>query len=164
MCWYAVHVKPRQEDRVSASLIERGWEVLLPRIHVRRKRRGHGMLCTEPLFPGYLFVAVDLTPQVWNTVRWTPGVKAILGCGGVPSPVPAEPLTLIKQYLGPVGIIEPRPQFAQGDRVRVTDGPFAGLVGILERRASRAGRVRVLVDLLRGAMVELEDVDLELAS
>jgi transcription elongation factor/antiterminator RfaH len=164
MPWYAVHIKPRQEDRVSASLTEHGLEVFLPKIEVRRKRRGAGTRQVEPLFPGYLFVAASLTADVWTTVRWTSGVRTILGCDGTPSPVPDESVALIRQHLGVAGIIQPEAAFDVGDRVRITDGPFAGLVGILERGATRSGRVRVLLGMLQGATIELEDVDLELAS
>lgn len=164
MAWYAVHTKPRQEDRVSSRLGEHGLDVFLPKVHVRRRRRGCGMSLIEPLFPGYLFVAVTLTPDVWNAVRWAPGVRAILGCDGVPSPVPDEPIALIKRHLAADGVIRPKEAFAPGDRVRIKDGPCAGLIGIMERHASRAGRVRVLLSMLHGATIELEDVDLELAS
>jgi len=164
MPWYAVHTKPKQEDRVSSQLTGDGLDVFLPKIQARRKRRGFGASLVEPLFPGYLFVSVNLTPRVWDTVRWARGVKAILGCDGVPSVVPDEPIAWIKQRVGADGVIHPKAPFTCGNRVRVTDGPFAGLVGIMQRAASRAGRVRVLLDILRGATIELEDVDLELAS
>ena len=164
MPWYALHTKPRQEDRVSSRLGEGGVEVFLPKIQVRRKRRGHGMSLVEPLFPGYLFIASGLTAPVWGAIHWTPGVKAVLGCDGVPSPVPDGLIALIMQRIGTDGAIHKQPAFVRGDRVRITGGPFAGLVGILERGASRSGRVQVLLDMLRAATVELEDVDLELAS
>jgi len=164
MPWYVGHTKPRQEDRVSSHLTELGLEVFVPKIPVRRRRRGQVTSGREPLFPGYLFIAADLTPHVWNAIRWAPGVKAILGCDGVPSRVADEPIALIKQRVGADGVIQLKPAFAPGDLVRIAEGPFAGLVGILERRASRAGRVQVLLDMLRGATLEIEDVDLELAS
>lgn len=164
MPWYVGHTKPRQEHCVSLRLAELGLEVFLPKIQLRRKRRGCGTPQVEPLFPGYLFVAAGLTAHVWNAIRWTPGVKAILGCDGVPSPVPNEAIAFIMQRVGVDGVIQPNPTFAPGDRVRITDGPFAGLMGIMQRGASRSGRVQVLLDMLRGATVELEDGDLELAS
>jgi transcriptional antiterminator RfaH len=164
MPWYAVNTKPKQEDRVSSQLVDGGLEVFLPKIQVRRRRRGSGTFRIEPLFPGYLFVSAGLTPEIWDTVRWARGVKTILGCDGVPSVVPDEPIAWIKQRVGADGVVHANATFAAGDRVRVKDGPFAGLVGIMAKTTSRAGRVRVLLDILRGATIELEDVDLELAS
>lgn len=164
MPWFAVHTKPRQEERVSARLADDGIVVLLPRIQVRRKRRGHGTSRVEPLFPRYLFASVDSTDPAWSALRWIPGVTAVLGCDGIPSPVPDGAVALITERMGVDGVIRPEPSLVRGDRVRVTSGPFVGLVGVLEREASRSGRVQVLLNMLRGATVELEDVDVELAS
>jgi len=164
MAWYAVRTKPSQEDRVYSRLTEVGLEAFLPRIRVRRKHRGVGAIRVEPLFPGYLFISISLTPRVWDTVRWTRGVRTIVGCDGVPSPIPEETIALIKERLGADGVMQSNASYAPGDRVRIREGPFAGLVGVLERPLSRAGRVRVLLQILRGAAIELEDVDLELAS
>jgi transcriptional antiterminator RfaH len=141
-----------------------GFDVFLPKLRVRRRRRTVGSSQVEPLFPGYVFVAAALTLDVWSSVRWTRGVKAVLGCGGIPSPVPEEPIALIKQRMGPDGVIHPRAWYRPGDRVRITHGPFADLVGIMERPASRAGRVHVLLQMMGGASIELEDADLEAAS
>ena len=149
---------------MSSRLADGGVEVFLPKIQVRRKRRGHGTSIVEPLFPGYLFVASDLTAPAWGAIHWTPGVKAVLGCDGVPSPVPDGLIVLIMQRIGADDVIQPQPPFVRGDRVRITGGPFAGLMGVLERGASRSGRVQVLLEMLHAATVELEDVDLELAS
>jgi len=164
MPWYAVHTKPRQEERVVARVAETGVEAFLPKLQVRRKRHGRGMVQIEPLFPGYLFISAMLTLERWDRIRWTPGVKAVLGCDGVPSAIPESLVASIKQRIGADGVFCQAPAFGPGDRVRLIDGPFAGFVGVLERTTSRAGRVRVLLDVLRGAVVELEDVDLELAS
>lgn len=163
MPWFAVHTKPRQEAQVSSRLADDGIAVFLPLIQLRRKRRGRGTSRVEPLFPRYLFVDVSSIAPAWSAVRWTPGVTAVLGCDGVPSPVPDRAVALIKERIGADGVITPQPSFMPGDRIRVTSGPFVGLVGILERGASRSGRVQVLLDMLRGATVELEDVDVELA-
>jgi transcription antitermination factor NusG len=45
-------------------------------------------------------------------------------------------------------VARPRP-LVPGRRVRVTDGPLAGLVGIIEDPPDPRGRVRVLMDILR---------------
>ena len=164
MAWYVVQTKPREEGRVSAGLRDKSLEVYFPKISVRRRRRGSVFAQLEPLFPGYLFVSVDLTPSTWNTVRWMPGVRALLGCDGIPSPVPEESIAFIRRHAGPGDAVQLPLVWQPGVRVRIKDGPCAGLAGILERPTSRAGRVRVLLEMLHGAAVELEDLDLELVS
>lgn len=161
MHWYVVRTKPGREEDVLSRFADRGLETFLPKTAVRRRRR---MRSIEPLFPAYVFVRTDLGAAVWTTIRWTPGVKSILACDGVPSPVPDGAIALIRDSIGASGIVEPNALFVAGDHVRITEGSFAGLVGVLQDVPSPSGRVRVLLEMLRGASIELDGADLELAS
>jgi transcription antitermination factor NusG len=51
--------------------------------------------------------------------------------------------------VGQEGIVRAEPVFRQGDVVRITHGPFEGLIGIIENPGCARGRVRVLMELLR---------------
>src|SRR5207247_1127493 len=63
----------------------------------------------------------------------------------------------------PDGIIEARP-LPSGSAVRVTDGPWRGLVAVLERRVSARERVLVLLDILqRQTRVEMPETWVRLA-
>ncbi len=160
--WYAVQTKPASEDRVVQWLQRRSaLDVFLPRLEAVRRWRGRKVRLVEPLFPSYLFVHMALEPAEWNTVRWTPGVKQIVGTGGVPIPVPEDAIAIL-QTRCTSGVLHWEPILHSGMRVRITHGPFAGLEGILERPASRADRVRVLLTLMRTvAAVEIDCLDCE---
>lgn len=152
MDWYVVQTKPWEEERVLARLGCRGIEVFLPRVEAPRRRRGPRI---EPLFPGYVFARFVLEPIPWGVVRWTPGVRRLLGSEDGPMPVPPDVVDIIRARIGDAGYIRIGIPFESGDRVRITEGPMAGLRGILDRYTSRAGRVRVLLDLL-GMAVEVD--------
>jgi len=160
--WYAVQTKPRCEEQVVLWLQHRSQVPLyLPKLESIRRWRRQSVRRVEPLFPSYLFVRMSLEPDQWNAVRWTPGVKRIVGTGDVPVPVPDEAVEIIKARCQD-GIMPWEPRIRPGAHVRITDGPFAGLVGVLDRPASRAQRVCVLLSLLRTvATVEIDIVDLE---
>lgn len=162
--WYAVNTKPKKEDYAAQQLERKGFEVFLPKIEVTRKRGARRFTLLEPLFPGYLFVRVAPSLRTVKQVNRTPGVKYLLCAGETPVPVPDEAIALIRQRIGPRGHISPRPQaeFPPGTRVAVRFGPFAGLVGVVERPVSGRGRVRVLLELLkRQTAVEFDGVDLD---
>ncbi len=146
MNWYVVQTKPQSERRVEAKLAFRSVETFLPRIENPSRR---GLVRIEPLFPGYLFVHVDRLPASLDAVRWTPGVRRILSAGGEPAPLDDQVINTIRSRLGEEGFVRVGLPFGPGDQVRITDGPMAGLSGILERLTSRAGRVRVLLGLLQ---------------
>lgn len=160
--WYAVQTKPRCEDRAVAWLERRTRaSIYLPKLESVRRRRSQKVRIVEPLFPSYLFVRMPLVPEHWYAVKWTPGVKDFVTSGGIPVPVPDEAIDLLKAR-SQLGVIHLAPRWRPGTAVRITAGPFAGLIGVLDRPTSRAERVRVLLRLMRTlAAVEVETLDLE---
>jgi|Deesub1362A_J573_1020465.scaffolds.fasta_scaffold00620_27 transcriptional antiterminator RfaH len=164
MFWFAVHTKPKSEDFAALQLAQKGFEVFLPKIEVTRKRGTKRFALVVPLFPGYLFIRLAPALPAVRQVNWTPGVKYLLCAGETPVPVPEEAIDLIRQRTGPRGHITPgaQAQFPPGTRVAVRFGPFAGLVGVVERPVPGRSRIRVLLDLLqRQTPLELDPVDLD---
>lgn len=168
VAWYAVQVKRYQERRVARYLAMKPIATYLPLIESIRRRDGiRGPVRLEPLFPGYLFVlmqSLDDSPGLWHLVRWTPGVRRILGIEGTPVPMPAGAIEAIQARTRELGFVRPCIQFVPGTRVRIRSGPLHGLEGVFDRPMSRGGRVRVLLELL-GQMrrAEVDELDLESA-
>jgi transcriptional antiterminator RfaH len=165
--WYAVQTKPRGEERARYWLGQRvpAVTVFLPKVAYPRRRGVGRAMVVEPLFPSYLFVRMELDPRQWSAVRWTPGVKRIVTTGETPTPVPAEAMRLLLERYGEGDVLRWRPTWRGGETVYVVAGPFAGLVGILERPCGRRDRVRVLLKLLGAATpVELDVADVEVVA
>jgi transcriptional antiterminator RfaH len=161
--WYVVHTKPRQEDRVVSWIrLRAALPTFCPKLAILRRRGARRVTLVEPLFPSYLFVRMTLDASCWDAVRWAPGVRRILGAEDTPSPVPPEAVRLLRARCGEDGIVRHGPQWRRGETVRVVRGPFEGLVGILDRPATRTHRVRVLLQLLGcPTPVELDVTDVE---
>ncbi len=144
--WFVVHSKPRKEEFALQNLSRRGVATFCPRI---REPIGWGAeWATVPLFPGYLFVEIDLQAE-YHRVLWSPGVKNFVAFGSTPSSVQSEVVVFLQQATGEDGIIKGMKSFRVGDRVRIRRGPFAGLVAIIEKPCPERGRIRVLMDFLR---------------
>jgi transcription antitermination factor NusG len=138
--------------------------VFLPRMEERRRRRSRRIVAVEPLFPSYLFVQMRLEPRSWHAVRWAPGVRQIVGTGETPAAVPQEVIRILKDRCRADDVIDWRPSLRTGMPVRVVQGPFAGLGGVLERPSARGERVRVLLSLLgTTSPVEMDVADVEYA-
>jgi len=143
--WYVVLVKPRREDFAHQQLVQRGVSAYLPRLGLQRQGETH----IRPMFPGYLFASLVL-PRDAARVSWTPGVRRLVTFDGEAPTVPDAAITFLREQAGPDGIIVARPRpLPPGRRVRITSGPLAGLVGIIENPPDARGRVSVLLDLLR---------------
>lgn len=163
--WYAVQTKPRWEEPVRNRLLQRcHMEVFLPKTSLPKRRRNRRVMAVEILFPSYLFVRMSLEPAPWYAVKWTPGVKRIVGTGDVPVPVPDEAIWIIKERCVDGEMIPWQPAYRRGTAVRITHGPFAGLIGILDQLAPKRERIKVLLNLFgTQARVEVDVVDIEQA-
>jgi transcription antitermination factor NusG len=75
------------------------------------------------------------------------GVARLVMQADRPQPVPPGIVETLIASTGPDGLLQMRPQLKVGDRVRLTQGPFAEYLGMLER-LDDSGRVRVLLDML----------------
>ncbi len=162
--WYAIQTKPHAEEKAVSFLSMKTITTFLPRLLVHHRHGSRRWQAPEPLFPGYLFAQFAPDPQVIDQVRWTPGVKKILGDEDAPIPVPEEVVVSLRERVGERGFIIPGPIFATGTRVRFKGGPLAYLEGIIERPPSPAARVRVLLQLLNTKVsVEVAASELERA-
>lgn len=146
-CWYALYTKPRQEARVGEQLEAKGIECFVP-LYTER-RRGEAPR-SRPLFPCYLFARADLERVGVSFFRWLPGMRALVSFGGVPARVPEEAIALVRKRLAEVeacGGFRPA-RFRPGDRVRVREGPLAGLEAVFEGPLEPSERVRILIRFL----------------
>ena len=160
--WYVVYTQAHAEAQAAFHLLRQGFETYLPRQRrlCRHARRTEEKL--SPLFPRYLFVKVDTGAQRWRTINSTLGVMHLVCNGDAPAPVPEAALSLLKARESSDGTINARPQpFRGGERVRVRDGIFTTLTGLVEAVTDRE-RITILLDLLgRKARVTLTEASLE---
>jgi transcriptional antiterminator RfaH len=147
--WYAVHSKPRQEATAELNLQRQGFTTYLPRIRVRKLRRGEWVKAVEPLFPRYLFIQLD--PAVDNTapVRSTRGAVGLVRIGNDLRPVPDDVIAYLKlaeDSAGHLRLVDDWPH-RPGDRVQILQGPFAGLTGVYQMQLAEC-RALLLIELL----------------
>jgi len=144
--WYVVHTLPNREFGALTQLSFQGFESFLP-IHWKTVRHARKFRSVKaPFFPRYLFVRLDLSRHQWRSVNGTFGVRSLVMEGERPKPVPAG----IVEYLMEIsdsGVLSFTPALEPGQSVRVLSGPFANLVGELQRIDSQ-NRVVVLLDIL----------------
>lgn len=146
--WFVVQTKPRNEDKAVLNLQDQGFETFLPKIAHRKKLRGKFQTIIEPLFRNYLFLNVDAGQDNLAPVRSTPGVLKLVRFGDLLLPVPRNVVEFLqKGQQSLLNIDSSVCQFAQGEILEITEGPFAGLTAIFQRQNSLE-RLLVLMDFL----------------
>lgn len=148
MHWYLVHTKPRQEMCALENLQRQGYQCYLPTLPSEKLRHGVLMVTDEPLFPRYLFIRLgqgDSAPS-WAPIRSTKGVSRLVSFGVKPAKVADSLVEALRAQEASVHAL-PRRLFKPGERVRLTEAPFAGIEGIYQM-AEGERRVIVLIELL----------------
>ncbi len=99
---------------------------------------------------------MKLTDETWYIVRNTPGVTGFVGSGTEPTPVSESEIKKIKKRMG---VEDPKHfiDFAIGEVVSITDGPFKGFDGAVSEIDNQKGKLKVMVSMFgRDTPVELD--------
>ncbi len=172
--WYVVHTYSGMEKRVKANLENRItslnaedfiFQVEVPTREEAEIKNGKRQLVTNKVFPGYILVRMDLTPESYSCVRNTPGVTGFVGATDrADRPAPLS-LDEVLKWLAPAVAAEPgkkaKPEvkvldFEVGDSVTVTDGAFASLQATISEINADQQKLKVLVSIFgRETPVEL---------
>ncbi len=154
--WFALYTSSRREKHVSKLLAERGIEHFLPLYRAHRhwdKRKP--VTLDLPLFPNYVFVRARQKASLLSV----PGVLSIVGTERDPWPLPDHEIAAFRSAVN-VCRIEPHIFFDAGERVRIKNGPLAGMHGVLLRKKSNF-RVVLTIDAISSSVaVEVDEADL----
>jgi len=158
--WFALFVRPQKEHSTKELLEQKGYETFLPLYRERRQWADRQAVREKPAFPGYLFCRFNAR---WRMpVLTTPGVLKVIGYAGKPEPIDEAELQAIRTIAASPLRYPPCPYFEAGRKVRILDGPLAGLTGILlDFKNDR--RLGVSVSLMhRSVSVQLDHCSVEL--
>jgi transcriptional antiterminator RfaH len=158
--WAAARLLPQRERLATHCLELAGYEVYLPRLRERRVIRHRKVEVRPPLFPGYLFIVIQVG---WYGARYCPGIASLIMNGAGPACVPDAVIAEIRarERNGLVELPDKPPRFRPGAPVRILAGPFQGHFALYDGQSSRE-RVAVLLSLLGGRVrVELPEAGIE---
>jgi transcriptional antiterminator RfaH len=144
--WYAIHTNPRQEMRVESNLQAWGVEAYLPKIKERQLNQYSSKYTwlIKPLFLRYLFARFRFNAY-GHKIRYTRGVREIVGFGETPLPVDDEIIELVQSRQDEHGYVKLEDEIRPGDEVVINGGVFKGIHGIFERNISNSDRVMILL-------------------
>lgn len=170
--WYVVHSYAGYENRVKANLETRIatldmedyiYQVEVPTRDEVEVKNGKRQQVQSKIFPGYILVRMELTPESYSCVRNTPGVTGFVGAtdrADRPAPLSldevvkwlAPSVTAGKKAKPEVKVVD----LAVGDSVTVTDGPFASLPATISEINVDQQKLKALVSIFgRETPVEL---------
>jgi transcription termination/antitermination protein NusG len=161
--WFVVHSYAGYENKVKANLETRIssldmeefiFQVEVPTREEVEVKNGKRMQVQNKVFPGYILVRMELTPESYSCVRNTPGVTGFVGSTDrADRPAPLS-LDEVLKWLAPAVQVDKKVKpeikvldFEVGDSVTVTDGPFASLPATISEINADQQSLKVLVSI-----------------
>ena len=177
--WYVIHTYSGMENRVKQNVDSRAqslnmeeyiFETVVPTEEVVEIRNNARKTVTRCVLPGYVLIRMELTDDSWSVVRQTPSVTGFVGHGQQPVALSIDevlnmltPSVIATVNAAQAGAAVARRKkvevvdFAVGDSVMVTDGPFTGVHATITEINPNNQRIIALVEILgRETPVDLE--------
>ncbi|MBC7185487.1 MAG: UpxY family transcription antiterminator [Calditrichaeota bacterium] len=127
--WYAFVTRPRHEKRVEKQLRGNGVDCYLPLHRTLHQWKDRRKYVEVPLFSCYIFAHISYFKRY--DVLTVPGVVRIVSIGNQPTPVRDEEIEAVRALLASKTSFELSQELHYGDRVRIVEGPLAGVEGEL---------------------------------
>jgi transcriptional antiterminator NusG len=173
MQFFVLRVASNKEDRVREALVRKvkieGLEsqvgrILVPIERVRSMKGGVRKESDRKLYPGYVFVELELDKngmipeKVWFMIKETEGVGDFIGSNGKPTAMsPKDQGKMLEEAERPEGEVSVKAEFKKGDRVKVTNGAFMNFEGDVDEIIPDKGMVRIITTIFgRPTPLELE--------
>jgi transcriptional antiterminator NusG len=161
--WYVVQVYAGYEDAVKADILRQVHkedlqdylgEVLVPAAKLKQffALQDPG---DQQLFPGYILVEMESAPETIRLVQKTPRVIRFLG-GVEPVPLTQKEVEkIVSQMKGEITVAQSEQEFTVGSEIDISEGPFAGFVGVIDKVDNENKKLTVMVSIF-GRMTPVE--------
>ena len=170
--WYVIHTYSGYEDAVAKNLKQRieslGMEdkifnVIVPKEKKVKIKNGKRKTVEEKIYPGYVLVDMVMTDDSWYVVRNTPRVMGFVGADQTePTPLSKEEIDFLLAKIEGGKEKKVIFEYAVGETVKITDGPFKGLEGKISEIDIDHAKVKVMVPIFgRETPVELDSLQIQ---
>ena len=159
--WYVIHTYSGYENKVATNIekmVENRrlqdliFEVKIPTEKVVEIKDNKRKEIERKIFPGYVLVKMIVTDETWYIVRNTRGVTGFVGTTTKPVPLSQEEVDKLGVETREITV-----DYNVGDSVKITDGPIAGFVGVVEEIDKEKQKVKVKVSMFgRETTAEIE--------
>lgn len=160
--WYVIHTYSGYENAVKTSIEKfvngRSMEDMILQMEIPVEtvkevtESGETKEVERKVFPGYVLVKMVMTDDTWHLVRNVRGVTGFVGSANKPIPLTEEEVLAMGMEKHEIVV-----GYNVGDHVRIVDGPFANLTGVVEEIEPEKNQVSVMVSMFgRETPVELE--------
>jgi transcription termination/antitermination protein NusG len=171
MNWYAIQTYSGSEMSVKVAILkliedhhmqERLEDLVVPTEDVIEVKNNKKKITERSLYPGYVFIKVNLDTDLWHKIQSLPKVGRFIGESKKPTPLTEKDVHTILEKVQNRAAPKPKIQFETGETVRITEGPFANFTGTVEEYDMEHKKLKLNVSIFgRSTPIEIEYAQVE---
>lgn len=164
--WYILHTYSGYESLVKKSLeqmVENGnlqdviLDVKIPTETLIEEKNGKKKAYEAKVMPGYVFIKLVYSNQMWFTLTNTRGVTGFVGPNGKAWPLEEDEVKRLRLEERVVDF-----SMVVGDNVTVISGPFEGMVGVIKSIDATRQKAQVVLNMFgRETAVDMDFIQIE---
>ena len=129
------------------NLHRQEFETFMPMQKITRRKASSFVSDLKALFPGYMFVRVNVGLAPWRTINSTIGVSKLVSFEGKPKQLPLQLISGLMLRCNESGTLLPPKSLNEGDSVEMLTGPFANFIATVDT-IDPEQRIWVLMDFM----------------
>lgn len=145
--WIVAKIKPSQDKIAFLNLGRQEFDFFQPNFKTVSKSRNQFREIIKPVFPGYIFIAVNLEDDKWPRINNTRGISNIISFGNQVPIISCKLIKELKYRFSPDDINKEHHSLKIGMNIKINNGPFAELVAKIDEINSDR-RVWILLNIL----------------
>ena len=145
--WIVAKNKPNQDKIALINLERQNFEFFQPTFKTMSRKQNKLKEIIKPVFPGYIFIAINLEEKNWHKINNTKGIFSVLVFGNEIPLIHCQLIEELKHRFSLNNIPKITNPLKIGMNAEITNGPFAQLIGKIEE-IDADQRIWILLDIL----------------
>ncbi|WP_281739479.1 transcription termination/antitermination protein NusG [Helicobacter suis] len=166
MEWYAIQTYSGSEQSVKKAvenmvrengIANRVEKVIVPTEDViELSKKGKNKVTERSLYPGYVFIKVDLDTVLWHKIQSLPKVSRFIGESKKPTPLSDADIGNILEKMANRAAPKPKIYYEKGEVVRIVEGPFANFTATVEEYDVEHRKLKLSVSIFgRNMLIDI---------
>lgn len=165
LAWYAIQTYSGSEHSVKKAIEnlareykieDRIEQVVVPTEDIIEIKNNKKKTVARSIYPGYVFIKVDLDTKIWHMIQSLPRVGRFIGESKKPTPLGESDINTILEKMYNRAAPRPKIFFEEGEVVRIIDGPFVNFTGTVEEYDMEHRKLKLNVSIFgRSTPIEI---------
>ena len=169
--WYAIQTYSGSEKSVKlaienllkeTNMLDKMEQIVVHTEDIVEFKNNKRKVTARSLYPGYVFIKIDLSTELWHLIQSLPRVGRFIGEAKKPTPLSQQDIDVILEKVNNRAAPKPKVSFHQGEFVRIIDGAFLNFTATVEEYDMEHRKLKLNISIFgRNTPIEIPDSQVE---